>query len=158
MRSISGILKDRAELTFLSGLQDQRAVLKRIQDQTDRGTRKIEAGENGVPQAIPEPGTPATGTSGLDDVGDGIQNRCRVINHYHYGDTAKTEPAPAQPVVVVEPPAPRPSPIYSNRIWPWLLLVLLLTALALGGLAWYLFNRPWPKIPTEAADTTIGLS
>jgi hypothetical protein len=157
---IDGTIRDAVELPLLDHLQDMRRLRKRVDARNDRALAKVEAdvknGQIGSGEVVP-----SLPEASIED--DAIYNR-NVI-HYHIGDTAKKEdvvppvvspvPAPA-PVVVVEP-QPKPSSSTRSR-WLWLIPLVLILSLLLAELAWYLITHRLPTIPTEAADTTIGLS
>jgi hypothetical protein len=137
---VPGTLKDQLELSYLSRLQDQRAVMKHIQEQQRIGMEAIAAhGANGV---VGSSEAPDRSEVEADDMG--IVNRSPTTNNHYY--VAPSFPDPA--------PVPTKSPF-----WPWLLAIPLV--LGLGGLAWYL----WPKAtgtsqtppPDWAGNTTIIL-
>jgi hypothetical protein len=148
---VNGVLLDRLELSFLSGLQDQRVVQNRVRSQTQAG---IEAMRNsGMPAAASTaPSSNGTGPTEEADAG-GIINRSPTT-HYHYYQQAT---APPPPTLVVEPqPAPAPA---RSGLSPWWLLLLVPLLLGAGALAWYLWPKTTPTPvappPNWTADPTV---
>jgi hypothetical protein len=78
---MNSILLDRLELGFLSGLQDQRSVTKRVRDQTKVGVNRM---MGTTPVAV-------NGVAGETE-DDGLNNRCRTTTNHNHTYTPNTGP------------------------------------------------------------------
>jgi len=132
-RRLDSSLRDQLELGYLSGLQDQRAVLERVRRQTDSGMETIASNKRPMPATATTPGVSAsTSTAREDDLG--IANRC-VTNNYNYE-------------------VPRePQEYRGNGLPAWALVLLLAGVLGLAG-AWWLYTH-WPQPVPSQPNTPI---
>jgi hypothetical protein len=145
--AIDGTIRDRMELPFLVGLQDHHSLLRRVTKNTQRGIERMM--ENGMPAQASTTGTNAAASE--EDAA--ILNRCRIIHNHNY----TKEQAPTTPCgpVVIEPfPVPPPQYPQARGVPVWMVVVLILLALSLAGVAagatWWLAARPTPATPTPA--------
>ncbi len=152
-RRVPGPLKDILELSFLSGLQDQRAVLHHERKLQARGMNAIAGNNRPMPAAATSDTTAQTSTATEDD--QAIHNRCQWVNHNYYQDAPRTETDSENKTRPVIEPQPQPRPARGNRGWlvP-LLLTLLLLALLGGGLLVLYLSWPRPGVITPSVNPT----
>jgi hypothetical protein len=168
MNRIDGTIRDMMELPFLVGVQDQFELLRTVRDRNKLGISQMMAqrnqanemaistvGENGtVPATASTPGSSAAAT----EEDGSIKSRCRETHtHHNYYNTAPPTP-PTPPSQVVVEPFPVPPPVYpqARGVPVWMVVVLILLALSLAGVAagaaWWLATRPTPATPTPPAN------
>ena len=119
---MNDVLLDRLELSFLSGLQDQREVQQRVREGTRIGLGMATANGQTRPAEV-------------DDMG--ITNRSPTI-HNHYQSAPIVEPTP--------PPAPVAKPV---NPWPWIAFIATVLALASGWAVWTLGHQAKPVNPGQ---------
>lgn len=118
---------DVAEMNLLSGLQDKRSLMERVEQQNATGVNRI-AAINGT--------TPATSPVPFEAGRGALVNRSPVTNnHYHT--------YPAAGPTVIEPPAQPKEP----NPWPWIFATVLVASLVLGGLLYWLSTRTPATVP-----------
>ncbi len=158
-RKLPAQLRDQYEINMLSGIQDQRGFLHRVDKRNAAGINAI---ANGKRPGMPEATTPTTAANTSTAIEDdlAIFNRCNYTTHVYNQEAQREE---IREDIDKRPlPAPRPQR-QSASIPAWLLpAILLLIALCLiaGAIWWALTHQTPVKQPTdpgENAYTTIKL-
>jgi hypothetical protein len=147
---------DVIELNMLSGLQNKRAKIARLEAQQAAGMQAIAGRSNQMSAAATsttngQPATDAAETSTLGGGPGALVNRSPTTNYHYYPQTTQAAPAP---IVTPSPtpPAPSSTPAASSFL-PWLAAIPL--ALGAAGLTYYLTRPAATPVATAPVAPTV---